>query len=114
MVEVVIGGAFVSAFVVVMVVMVGVLADLANPDLSIWRYRLGEWQRARQSRKSKKRARKHREEPIYERIAKAYEWKAELHLQEGRIEQARDEFRKAEETRSEAMEAMMNGQGPKL
>lgn len=85
---------------------VGIAIYLLEFDLFLLA-KLKKWRHAMQ-------ARKHRKEPIYERIAKAYEWKAELHLQEGRIEQARDEFRKAEETRSEAMEAMMNGQEPKL
>lgn len=90
----------------------GFLGEFINgPHGEYWRYRIRQ---AWEARKTKGQAKKHRNEPIYERIAKAYEWKAELHLRQGNIEQARDEFRKAEKTRREAMEAMMNGQEPKL
>ena len=102
----------VIAILGIVVFVVGFLIHLiGDMGVEYYRYRVRQFWEARQT---KKRARKHRNDPIYERIAKAYEWKAELHLRQGNIEQARDEFRKAEKTRREAMEAMMNGQEPKL
>lgn len=65
------------------------------------------WSRRRQRRKE-------RHLPIYERMARAEERRAEEYLDQGRTGRAREHYREAMNIRREATEAMLRGEEPTI
>lgn len=68
------------------------------------------WQEWRRRRRRKK----ERHLPIYERMARAEERRAEEYLDQGRTGRAREHYREAMNIRREATEALLRGEEPQI
>lgn len=87
-------------FGVVQIIVLAVAAEIIKP--------LVEKRRKREERE------KERELPVYERVARAQERRAEVRLEAGGFWDAKRLFKEAKKLREEATEAIINGEEPPL
>ena len=67
-----------------------------------------------EKRRKRKERKEERELPVYERVARAQERRAEECLEKGAFGEAKQHFKEAKKLREEATEAIINGEEPPL